>query len=346
MGKDDEELNKILEQDSEKKEHLSKAKNILKRAYPTDPDCWDEDGCSSPKEDNNDRSKAFTQWSTHDGKIFVPTNKTKKKLTPGVYEIKSSPSIGLYFQKVPVKTEGLIRFPETNSDKVVDEITKFWTKEEVFRNYGLTYKRGILLWGPPGSGKSCTLQIIMSDVIKRDGVVIQFGDPGLFLEGMRILRDIQQDTPIVVMMEDIDSILDIYSESQVLNILDGVNEVDRVVFLATTNYPGKLGGRIVNRPSRFDKRFKIPFPSATARKMYLESIMGIQKEHDLDRWVKDTKNFSIAHLKELFIAVIILGDKYEEAIETLKNMREDIKDEDEFQNPLGFVSISEDDDKE
>lgn len=343
MGKDDEELNKILEQDAEKNATLSTTKSILKRAYQDEPD-WVGEECSGPPKEDNDRNKAFTQWSTHDNKIFVPTNTTKKKLTPGVYEVKSNPHFGLYFQKVPVKTEGLIRFPETNSDKVVDEIIKFWTKEEVFRKYGLTYKRGILLWGPPGSGKSCTLQIIMADVIDRDGVVVQFGDPGLFLEGMRILRDIQQDTPIVVMMEDIDSILDIYSESQVLNILDGVNEVDRVVFLATTNYPGKLGGRIVNRPSRFDKRFKIPFPSAIARKMYLESIMGNQKEHDLDQWVKDTKNFSIAHLKELFIAVVILGDKYEEAIETLRNMREDIKDDDDFQNPLGFVTSKEEDD--
>jgi DNA replication protein DnaC len=49
----------------------------------------------------------------------------------------------------------------------------------------LTYKRGIILWGPPGSGKSSTIQIIMKDVVERDGIVIRFGNPSIFTDGMR-----------------------------------------------------------------------------------------------------------------------------------------------------------------
>lgn len=293
--------------------------------------------------------KAYVQWTTHNGRIYTPASKTKKKLLPGVYEIDSNPNIGLYFEKIPVKTEGLLRFPDTNSDMVVDEIQKFWSPEveAKFKEHKLTYKRGIILWGPPGSGKSCTLQLIMADVIDRGGIVVKFDEPYIFIDGMRVLRRIQPETPVVVIMEDIDSIIEMYNESEVLNILDGVNDVERTVFLATTNYPGKLGARIINRPSRFDKRFKIDFPSAAARKMYFEHILTADeiKEVDLVQWVKDTKKLSIAHLKELFINVCILKNPYKEAIETLKTMKEDIDDRD-YDGRMGFLQNKEDEEKD
>jgi ATPase family associated with various cellular activities (AAA) len=279
----------------------------------------------------------YCQWTSHNGKLFVPSGRTKTRLVPGVYEIGSSPNIGLYFERIPVKTDDLLRFPDTNSDRVVEEIQKFWTNEAVFKEYGLAYKRGIILWGPAGSGKSSCAQLIMADVVKRGGLVIIFGVPDLFLSGMRTLRTIQPDTPVVVMMEDIDSIIESYHESEVLNILDGVNEVTKCVFMATTNYPDRLGPRIINRPSRFDKRFKIGFPSAESRKLYFEYVIGnadVKKGRkeakrlgiNLKQWVKDTAEMSIAHLKELFIAVVILKDPYDEAINTLKSMKEEIDD--------------------
>jgi len=341
-SKDNRELNAMLASSKSPQgavpAHPKSSPKAKKPAYYYEDDDDDEF-------DEDELTKAYCQWTTHNGKIFVPASKTKIRLTPGVYEIDSNPNIGLYFERIPVKTEGLLRFPDTNSDRVVDEITKFWESEDIFCKYDLTYKRGIILWGPPGSGKSCTTQLIMADVVRRGGIVVKFDEPYIFIDGMRTLRSIQPDTPVVVIMEDIDSIIEAYHESEVLNILDGVNEVDKVVFLATTNYPDRLGARIVNRPSRFDKRFKIGFPSAASRKLYFEYVIGNsdtkkgRKEAkklgiDLKTWVKDTQNMSIAHLKELFIATVILGDPYEEAIKTLKSMTEEIDDK-EYGN-FGF----------
>jgi SpoVK/Ycf46/Vps4 family AAA+-type ATPase len=222
---------------------------------------------------------------------------------------------------------------------VITEIQTFWEREGIFRDFDLAYKRGIILWGPPGSGKSCTIQLIIEDVTKRDGIVIKFTSPGLFLSGMRSFKEIQPETPVVILMEDIDAILEMYSESSVLNILDGVDQVDKAVFLATTNYPERLGGRILNRPSRFDKRFKIGHPNKESRRLYFQHLIGDKPlTVDVERWVSDSDGFSIAHLKELFVAVCILGDDYDDAIETLSSMKEQLLSDKEFESPetMGF----------
>lgn len=307
-------------------------------------------------DDDEDFTRSYTQWTSSDGRTFIPAARTRQKLTPGVYEVRQSPNIGIYFNMIPTKVEGLLRFPDTNSDKVISEIMHFWESESVFRTYGLPYKRGILLWGPPGSGKSCTVQLIIADIIKRGGIVVRFTNPHDFLDGMRTIRLIEPETPIVVIMEDIDSIIKEYHESEVLNILDGVNSVEKVVFLATTNYPEELGARIVNRPSRFDKRFKIGFPTAKGRKLYLEHIIGNgnvkdgrakikELKIDIRRWIQDTDEMSIAHLKELFVATIIMGDNYEDAIAVLKTMQEDVRASDPDAGQFGFghkVKVADD----
>ncbi len=282
------------------------------------------------------------QFSTNDGTKFFPTGTTVGNLPPGYYDIQVDNMKGILFKKIDIKTDGLLRFPETNSEVVIDEISKFWEREEHFLKYSLNYKRGIFLYGPPGSGKSSTIQLIFEDVIKRKGVVFKFYSPGIFCDGIRIFREIQPDIPIVVLMEDIDSILEMNNESEVLNILDGVDQVNKVVFLATSNYPEKLGERILNRPSRFDKRFKMGHPKSQSRKIYFENLIKEDaiKEYkiDIDKWVQDTEGLSIAHLKELFITVCILGNSYEDSIEILRSMNDNMpsSDEDDF-TKIGFT---------
>lgn len=264
----------------------------------------------------------YVQWTSGDEIIFRPSGSAYQTLTPGVYSIDKSTQLGLFFERIDMRSDELLELPSTNLRKVVLEIEKFWDREELFRRYEVPYKRGILLWGPPGCGKTCCIQLVARDVVDRGGVVIEFENPALFMEGYRVLRQIQPEVPVVVVMEDLDAILERWDESLVLNILDGIEKVDRVVFLATTNYPERLGPRVVNRPSRFDKRFKIGYPKAESRRMYIEFLARQEDDFPVDKWVRDTDGFSLAHIKELFVAVVILGDDYQSAVKTLRNMRE------------------------
>jgi len=321
------ELNEILS-------HGPPASQKMKsgRVYGGEPDMCDD-------EDEEEREMGNQcQWTTADGHLYAPISATVKTLPPAVYEIDANPAIGLYFSRISVNLDGLIRFPDSNSDKVIDEVQKFWARKDVFLSHNINYKRGIILWGPPGSGKSCTVQFIMKDVVDKGGIVIKFTHPTLFNKGVRVLRRIEPETPIVVIMEDMDGILEQYNESDVLQILDGIDQIENVVYLATTNYPQCLGPRIINRPSRFDKRFKIGHPNPECRRVYFEHIITKEDREniDLDKWVEDTEEFSIAHLKELYVAVVILDDKYEDAIRTLTDMKEDISS-DEERARLGFV---------
>lgn len=259
------------------------------------------------------------QWSRAQGNYCI-VGETINALPPGYYDIGADAAGTIWFSPIRARTDDLLRFPDAATDKIIAEIEVFWEREETFERFGLPYKRGILMYGPPGSGKTSTLQLLARDVVQRNGVVLIF-HPELFMMAYRQLRRVQPDVPVVVLMEDIDAVLERHNESTVLNILDGADTIHKTVFVATTNYPEKLGERIINRPSRFDRRLFVDDPSPVARRMYVENLVKGQKhEINIERIVRDTEGMSLAHVKELFVASEVIGAPYEECLRNLKEM--------------------------
>lgn len=266
---------------------------------------------------------AYEQWyAAEEGSAYTGTGKTVDSIPPGVYDLQVVPNSGTFWVPVDRRNDDVLRFPETPVDEVVADIQRFWDREAAFVSHGLPYKRGILLYGPPGSGKTCTLELVVRDVVARGGVVAMFSGPAVFLAGYRMLRAIQPETPLVVLMEDIDGILTPTTQSSILNLLDGVEAIHKVVFLATTNYPEHLQERIANRPSRFDRKVHIPHPNEESRRLYLETIALPNDDVDLGKYAKDTVGLSLAHLKELFVSTVLLGTPYDETLRTLRAMRD------------------------
>jgi energy-coupling factor transporter ATP-binding protein EcfA2 len=258
-----------------------------------------------------------TQYAITESGAYHPVGQTTGDLPPGMYEPVLTQE-GLFLVPMAIRTDDIVVFPDAATTEVVREIEKFWEREDRFREFGLPFKRGMLLYGPPGSGKSTTLQLVARDVIGRDGIVMPFrGDA--WLMAYRAVRAVQPEVPIVTLMEDLDALLE-RKESSTLNLLDGAEDLQRVIFLATTNYIEKLDPRVKNRPSRFDRRFHIDHPGAEARRLYLESIADGKVEIDIARYVKDTEGMSLAHLKELFVATVIIGQQYETAVRELEAM--------------------------
>jgi SpoVK/Ycf46/Vps4 family AAA+-type ATPase len=229
---------------------------------------------------------------------------------------------GPFFHAMTTNLDELIILPDTNGDRVLESIKKFWAREQQFRDHKFLWKRGVMLWGPAGSGKTSLIQLLSKEIVDRGGLAVFCGDPHLMSNALTMLRMIETVRPLVVFLEDIDAIVKDYGDSQLLALLDGEIQIDNVVYLATTNYPELLDKRIINRPCRFDEVIKIDMPSEDARAVYLSAKSHILKDNpeELHRWVKATKGFSVAHLRELLVAVECLGNDLDDVLHRLKLM--------------------------
>lgn len=288
--------------------------------------------------------KGYCQWSFTDDGIFIPANNTVHTLESGFYEIKNDHKIGLHMQKIETISEELFILPSPEINNIIDDIKKFWSEEEKYRKYKYVHKRGILLYGDPGGGKSGIIQLCIKYITEvMDGIVINIKDQSQvewFDEFIQTFRKIEPNRPLVVILEDLDALTgeDKYITSKLLNILDGIKQIDGVVYLASTNYPEKLEERISNRPSRFDRRYRIDPPTSEIRKSYLEFKLNEDdlKGLDMKKWIKDSEGFSLAHLKELVISVFVLGNTYDYSIQHLKDMG--IRPKNKGKASLGFNS--------
>jgi AAA+ superfamily predicted ATPase len=292
-----------------------------------------------PVEDENQNNKMaeqqekvnYSQWLKRGPNIFIPTDNsiTQQALDPGVYNIRTQEGVGAYLFKKNLTLDELVDLPMEEGVKVIEGIDKFWKRKEKFAEYGYTYKRGVLLYGAPGNGKSCLINKLCKQLVEDlKGIVIYLSsgaELGLYYHfSSEILRIIEPDRKLIVVMEDIDGMIAYKdNETTLLNILDGVNQLDNVVYIATTNYPESLSARILNRPSRFDLRIEVKAPTPECRRIYLEAKLKEHdlKEIDLNQWVEQTEGMSMAHLGELIKSVIIIGNDFDETIETLKGMK-------------------------
>lgn len=271
-------------------------------------------------------SAQFEQWACEPNSRYRPTCRTSPGIPPGVYSI-SNDDRGFSFNRMTISTDSLIVLDDTASQRVVEGIRTFWQSRETYRSYELVFKRGILLWGPAGSGKTATLMLMTQELISTGGMVVVVSDPNYAGVALGQLRQIEPDRPLILILEDIDELIKQHGEHQVLALLDGEYQIPNVVCLATTNYPERLGPRIINRPSRFDERVFVDTPNSLARERYL---CHITKNHPLApetlaMMVADTPKFSIAHLRELVIATRCLGQDYEDVLRRLKSMQSQVK---------------------
>ncbi len=205
------------------------------------------------------------------GDAFLPCEEALKELPPAHYVVLQDMQKGVFLQRQNFSIDDLLELPDCASEEVVEQIEHFWTLEKHFREYGFLWKRGMLLWGPPGSGKTSTIQILAKKIIERRGVVISIYNPSLATVGLHIARRIEPNRPILGLLEDIDAIVQRHGEADLLALLDGEHQIDNVVYLATSNYPERLDPRFINRPSRFDVIKKIGM-------LFLDNKKDVSKE--------------------------------------------------------------------
>lgn len=193
---------------------------------------------------------------------------------------------------------------------ILADLERFFSSKEMYATYGLPWKRGVLLVGPPGNGKTHTVKALINSLKQPCLYIRSFrGERGT--EEARIRRVFtraRKIAPCIIVLEDLDSLLTPKNRSFFLNELDGFAINNGILTLATTNYPEKLDPAITRRPSRFDRKYHFELPGEATRAIYLgQWNTRLQPELRLTetgiaRVAGLTAGFSFAYLKELLVS--------------------------------------------
>ena len=290
---------------------------------------WDlRDMMFSDRDSSNDSSKRekkdndeilYDQW-IKSGDQYYPSKETCiiNKVDPGFYYVAYEQ--GKYsLVEDELNLDEIYLMPNSVLEQVVEEIDLFWSKKDLFKENSIVHKRGICLVGKPGTGKSSFINLLSKRLIDQGGIIFHISNANelaMFLHFVHVyFREIEPETPIITVIEDIDKLVD-QDEHLVLSFLDGEDQVDHNVIIGTSNRLDKLNDLIL-RPSRFDWVIDLGDPDEVNRRFYFEQ-KGLKGE-ELDTWVSKTKGLSMAHLKEVYIAVKLLDNDLEITLKRLNN---------------------------
>jgi len=134
-------------------------KNMLKRPHR-------EEANDSPEGEKKDKPVDVSSWA-NSGVTFFGVAKTFATLPPNCYEPNLSQQ-GPYLEEIPIKTDDLLVLPDDASNDIISDFSEFWTLKPAFQARGFLHKRGILMWGPPGSGKCLGIN---TPVLMADGTI-------------------------------------------------------------------------------------------------------------------------------------------------------------------------------
>src|SRR2546426_995982 len=189
-------------------------------------------------------------------------------------------------------------------------------KPEVFKRIGIRPPKGILLFGPPGCGKTMLARAVATE---SEANFISIKGPELFSkwvgESEKAIREVfrkgRSAAPSIVFFDELDSVVPRrgmgYGDSgvservisQLLTELDGSESLENVVVIGATNRPDRIDPAIL-RPGRFDRLIYVPSPDHATRYQILKlHTQGMPLAHDvdLDQLATQTQSYSGADLE-------------------------------------------------
>ena len=248
-------------------------------------------------------------------------------LPAGTYSTYYSSSDGLYYHiAVDSSSDELIELPGLPIKYILEQIDNFWSKAEEYKKFGFLQKRGILLYGPPGCGKSSVVSLLRQQLIKRGGVVFTpYEGFDLLNRAIADFRIMEPNRPIMTLVEDLETYLESSNGSNVatnekaaLAMYDGERQVNNIIHIATTNKPEVLADRFIRRPGRFDIVIGIHSPSRETREAYLKSIAKGITEKQAEEIVDQTDGLSLAYMREIAVTYLVLNIPLKDTIARLK----------------------------
>jgi hypothetical protein len=198
-------------------------------------------------------------------------------------------------------------------EEIREDLSRFFATKQTYEDHGVPWKRGVLFVGPPGNGKTHAVKALVNAV----------GKPCLYVKSFQaehmtehdcirqVFKRARKSAPCMLVLEDLDSLINANNRSFFLNELDGFAANTGVVALATTNHPERLDVSILDRPSRFDRKYHFDLPGPGERLAYVRLWAASLREAlhpsdaGLEAVVGQTEGFSFAYLKELFLSAMM-----------------------------------------
>lgn len=221
-------------------------------------------------------------------------------------------STGLYRGLKEARFEDLI-LPGRLREELREDLDRFFGSRATYEALGAPWKRGLLLTGPPGNGKTHTIKAL----------VAAGGRPCLYVKSFkserwteetairRIFERARAQAPCLLVLEDLDALVTDENRSFLLNELDGFARNTGLVVIATTNHPERLDPALRDRPSRFDRKYHFPLPARAERLRFLRHwndgrpADGRLGPTALELAAEQSDGFSFAYLKELMLSSVL-----------------------------------------
>ena len=198
----------------------------------------------------------------------------------------------------------------TLKEQIREDFTQFLASRATYEEHDIPWKRGALFVGPPGNGKTLCVKALVRMLqipciyvqsFKADYISMQHSIEQLFVRA-------RSTAPCVIVLEDIDSLITDDARSFFLNEVDGFATNTGVITLATTNHAEKLDASIMQRPSRFDRKYHFNLPDTATRADYiamwnarLRPALRLTDEGRA-QLVDRTDGFSFAYVQEVFVS--------------------------------------------
>lgn len=201
-----------------------------------------------------------------------------------------------------------IFMPDDMVNSIRNEMETFFKSKDNYAKHGLEWKRGIMLAGRPGNGKTALCQAI-AGTCPAPVIYCMLDDEDMFqiLESLR--HTIKDNAPCCVIIEDADTLGgDVAVRSALLNLLDGLFTTPGVLTIASTNSPEKLDEAFTGRPSRFDSFHVIKDPGVPERIKILKRKLGkVGKlsNTEYNRLASEMEGLSAAFVQEVAACALL-----------------------------------------
>jgi hypothetical protein len=220
----------------------------------------------------------------------------------------------LKFHHRPRLTAAELVLPGKTLEAVRRQVVEVARHKERLLAAGQHLKRGLLLHGPPGVGKTHTVRLLMSSLTDTTVVQVTGESMQMLSAACSVARTLQ---PAMVVVEDVDLIAQERGELpgqhpmlfQLLNEMDGLEEDVDVVFVLTTNRADLLEPALAARPGRVDQAVELTLPDVDARRRLFALYRGglDVDESNLDQVLERTEGVTASFLKELLRRAAVLA---------------------------------------